>query len=82
MPKDDWIHIRIDSDLKNRVQDYAKQNNYDDMATYIREVLLEKKDPRPAIDKITLIAAMNIRHRKQLTFALHIASIIVLKLSQ
>jgi hypothetical protein len=45
MPKDDWLHIRIDSDLKDRVQQYAKDNGYDDTATFVREILMETINP-------------------------------------
>jgi predicted transcriptional regulator len=57
MPKDDWLHIRIDSDLKDRVQQYAKENGYDDTATLIREAIKEKIDT-PKLDKDTAVREM------------------------
>lgn len=52
MPKDDWLHIRIDSDLKERIEQYAKENSYDDTSTLIREAIKEKLDT-PKRDKDT-----------------------------
>lgn len=45
MAKDDWLHIRISSDLKEKVLEYAKENNYEDVATLIREIVADRVDP-------------------------------------
>jgi predicted DNA-binding protein len=52
MPKDDWLHIRIDSDLKERIERYAKDNGYDDLATFVREILSETINPEKTDERI------------------------------
>jgi predicted DNA-binding protein len=44
MSKDETYNLRWDSDFKARVQKYAKENGYEDMATLIREAIREKID--------------------------------------
>jgi len=45
MPKDDWLHVRIDGELKDKLTTYAKENGYDDTATLVREIIMERIDP-------------------------------------
>lgn len=45
MPKDEWLHIRIDLDLKSQILQYAKDYGYEDVASLIREAIREKIDP-------------------------------------
>ncbi|MCK9593561.1 MAG: hypothetical protein M0Q91_16280 [Methanoregula sp.] len=46
MTKDEWLHIRIESGLKERIEKSAKENGYDDTASFIRDVLKKEVDPK------------------------------------
>ena len=52
MTRDEWLHIRIESELKERVEKFAKESGYDNTATFIRDVLVEKIDPDKGKDEL------------------------------
>lgn len=54
MTKDEVYNLRWDSELKARVQKYAKEHDYEDMASLIREAIKEKIDPSKEQNKMLL----------------------------
>jgi predicted DNA-binding protein len=44
--KDEVYNLRWSAELRDRVQTYAREQGYDDMATLIREAIQEKIDPK------------------------------------
>jgi Arc/MetJ-type ribon-helix-helix transcriptional regulator len=44
--KDDWVNIRIPTDMKAQILEMVEAGDYDNMADLIREAITEKLDPR------------------------------------
>ena len=45
MIKDDVLHMRIDSKLKESIRQYASDNGYDDVSKCIVDILRDRVDP-------------------------------------
>jgi Arc/MetJ-type ribon-helix-helix transcriptional regulator len=43
--KEDWLTIRVGTDLKNRIKELVDKGDYPDMSTFVIEAIQEKLDP-------------------------------------
>jgi Arc/MetJ-type ribon-helix-helix transcriptional regulator len=42
---DNWVHIRIDPELKSKIQEKVDNKEYGDMTAFVIEAIQEKIDP-------------------------------------
>jgi Arc/MetJ-type ribon-helix-helix transcriptional regulator len=48
--KEDWLTIRVGTDLKNRIKEMVDLGRYPDMSTFVIEAIQEKLDPSRKVD--------------------------------
>ena len=61
--KDDWVNVRVTSEVKSQILELVDAGKYEDLATFIREAIADKIDPSRKEDEITRMIEQILREK-------------------